>query len=357
MIDSFPRMDYYSPGVQLELNGSELAPEAAHCVRSVTVEQTLNATNTFSLVIQDTSFGGRFRWLDGDFFQIADSVSISLGYARGKTCLLKGKIHSLNASFETGCAPCLTVEGSDSAYELLTTDSETRVFQGKTDGEIVREIAQEVAQLTPDVDPTEGVSEVKIKPGGKSFLHFIQGLAKENHFTFYLGGGKLAFKRREAPSAVAAFNWGQDTIRFEPRLNTTGLCTEVLVRAWDAKSKRTIEGRASATDEDAFESGKRSACEIGRAAHGTVVKLITGRPARSVEEARQIAAGELNRLNAGLVRATLETVGRPELTPGRWVSVGGFGTLFSGCYFVVRAVHTLRDDGYRTTLELRRNAL
>lgn len=356
-MDSFPRIDHYAPGFQIELNGSELAPEAAHCVRSVTIEQVLNATNAFSVVVQDTVSGGRFRWLDRDFFKIADTLSVSLGYAQGKTCLLEGKIQNLNASFEAGCAPYLMVEGSDSAYELLTTNGETRVFQGKTDSEIVREIAEDVAHVTPDVDPTEAVSEVKIKPGGKSYLHFIQELAADNHFTFYLGGGRLTFQRSEVPEAVADFKWGQDTIRFEPRLNTTGICTEVLVRAWDAKSKRAIEGRASATEEHAVERGKRSTCEVGRAAHGTVVKLITGRPVRSVEEARQVAAAELNRVNGGLIRATLETVGRPELVPGRWVSVGGFGSLFSGSYFVVRAVHTLGDNGYRTTLEMRRNAL
>jgi uncharacterized protein len=346
----------YAPGLKIMINGSEIDPLAAHSISSLKVEQELNKTNAFSFEVQEEFAAGRFKWLDGDVFRIANAVSIAVGYTNNLVKVLEGKIKNINASFYTGCAPTITVEGSDSAYDLLTVPGDTEVFREKRDSDIVKQIADAVG-LTAEVDSTETITAVKTKQGGKSYLEFLRRIADENHYEFFVGGRRLHFKKDAYTDSVTVLSWGKDLIRFEPRLNTSSAVTEVIVRGWDSASKKQIEGRAAAGGEDTHEPEKRTASQIAKALFGDVTKVITDQPVRSVSEAKRIAQSELSRMSYNLVQATVDTVGIPELTPGTCIDVAGFGQLFSGKYYIVKATHSMGSDGYRSSLSVQRNAV
>ncbi|HSI12963.1 MAG TPA: hypothetical protein VK961_13020 [Chthoniobacter sp.] len=357
MANNGTSVGYYAPGFKIEINGSELDPQAAHAILSVKVEQELNKTNSFTLEVQDEYRDGHFHWLETGLFQVGNPVSIALGYTDRVVNVLHGKVQNLNASFHLGSAPTFTVEGTDASYDLLTAPSEAHVFREKRDSDIVREIARDIAHLQAVVDETKVITPVKTKQGGKSYLEFLTTLASDNHFEFFLGGRRLYFRASSYQESAANLTWGKDLIRFEPQLNTTAAVTEVVVRGWDASGKKLIEGRARAGEESTHESEKRTSSELMRSLFGEVVKVITDRPVRSQEEARTIAVSELNNASNNLIQATIETIGQPQLTPGVCVGVAGFGKLFSGKYYVVKATHSFGAEGYRTSLTARRNAL
>ncbi len=346
----------FAPGFRITINGSALAPELAHSVLSLRIEQELNRTNAFTIEVQDQFHAGQFKWLQEDVFKIGHSVSVAIGYTNQVSRVLDGKIKNINASFNTGCAPTFTVEGADPSYDFLKVGSETRTFREKRDSDIVEEIAR-MAGMRADVEHTERVSPIKTKKGGKSYIEFIERLASENNYEFLLRDEVLRFKAGAYGDSTITLGWGRDVIRFEPRLNTTAAVTEVIVRAWDAAHKKQIEGRASVGEEDRQEDEKTTASEVARSVFGDVVKVITDRPVRSVSEARRIAQSELNKASNNLVEATVDTVGLPEIVPGACVQINGFGPLFSGKYYVVKTTHTLDRDGYKTSAGLRRNAI
>ncbi len=355
MTISKTNVSQYAPGFKIEINGSEIEPEVEHSILSLNVEQELNKTNAFTFEVQDEFKAGHFKWLEADLFRVSNRVTIAMGYTNNLITLLEGSIKNINASFYTGCLPTFTVEGTDSAYDFLTTPSDTEIFREKRDSDIVQKIADR-AQLTSEVDQTSPLTTVKAKQGGKSYLEFLGRLAAENDYELFLAGRKLHFKKDKYKDSVTTLRWGKDLIRFEPQLNTSTSVTQVIVRGWDASGKKQIEGRATAGDEDTHESEKRTASEITRTLFGDVIKVITDRPVRSVDEAQRIARSELNLASNNLIQATLETVGIPELTPATCVDIRGFGTLFSGKYYVSKVTHTLSSEGYRTTLTVRRNA-
>jgi uncharacterized protein len=346
----------YAPGFKVSINGSELEPAAAYSILNLKIEQELNKTNGFTFEVQDEFREGRFHWLQTDLFHVANSVSISIGYPHKLMKMLDGKIKTVNGSFNTGCAPTFTVEGMDKAYDFLITPSETKVFREKHDSDTAREIAR-LADLEADVEATEAVVGVKTKAGGKSYLEFLQRLAKDNNYEFFLAGRKLHFRKHKYDDAVATLTWGRDLIRFEPQLNTTSAVTKVIVRGWDASGKKTIEGEATTGSETVQEGGKQTSSEMARALFGEVVKVITDRPVRTKDEAKKLAQSELETASNNLVQATVDTIGTPELVPGVCLQIDGFGSLFSGKYYVVKATHTINADGYRTSLTTRRNAL
>ncbi|MBL9135544.1 MAG: phage late control D family protein [Verrucomicrobiales bacterium] len=350
------QVDHYAPGCKLEVNGVALDPEAAAAILSLKIDQELNKTNSFTFEIQDEFRAGHFRWLETDLFRVANPVSVQIGYTQHLVKLVEGRIKNVNASFNMGCAPTFTVEGTDTAYDLLTTPSETKVYTEKRDSDIVQEIAG-LSGLDPDVDPTQAVTPVKTKAGGKSYLDFLQVLANENNYDFYLGGRRLHFRQEANRESRMTLSWGKNLIRFEPQLNTSSAVTEVRVRAWDANSKTFIEGRARAGEEFVQEGEKQTSSQFAKSLFGDVVKVITDRPVRSTEEATKLAQSELNSAANNLVQATVETVGMPELIPGVCLSLTGFGALFSGKYYIVKATHNWGRDGYRTSLSVRRNAV
>ena len=346
----------YAPGFKMAINGTELKPEVAYSILNLKIEQELNKTNSFSFEVQDEFNAGRFTWLETDLFHIANTVSISIGYTHHLVKFLEGKIKSVNGSFNTGCAPTFTVEGMDKAYDFLITPSETAVFKEKHDSDTVREIAR-LADLKSEVDATSAVVGVKTKAGGKSYLEFLQRLAKDNNYEFYLGGRRIHFRKRKYDAPVATLTWGKDLIRFEPQLNTTSAITEVIVRGWDASAKKPIVGHAKAGSETVQEGGKRTSSQVAQSLFGDVVKVITDQPVHSQDQATKLAQSELENASNNLLQATVDIVGMPQLTPGRCVKIDGFGALFSGKYYIIKATHSLSADGYRTTLTTQRNAL
>ncbi len=348
----------YAPAFKIEMNGTELSPEAAYSILNLRVEQELKKTNMVTFQVQDEFSEGHFTWLETDLFRVANPLVVSLGYADELVKILRGKVQNINATFNTGQAPTFAVEGTDTGYELLTCPSETAVFRDKRDSDIVREIVEKIAKSAPlsaDVDPTEQVSPVKIKQGGKSYLEFLESLASTNHYKLSLAGNRLYFKKEHYAQTVASLAWGRDFIRFEPQLNTASAVTAVVVRAWDSSGKRQIEGRASVGEETGQEDGKRTASQMVQRLFGDVTKVITDRPVRSQADANKIARAALEEASGSLIRATVETTGSPELIPGTCVDVEGFGSLFSGKYYIVKATHTINQEGYRSTLELTRN--
>jgi len=215
-----------------------------------------------------------------------------------------------------------------------------------------------MAGLTASVDDTTETNPIRVKQGGRSYFEFLQQLARENGFHFQLAGRRLHF-RRGTPNtaAVGNLNWGQDLISFNPRLSLQNAVSAVVVRGWDPVNKERVEARVEAGEETAQEPGRQLASEIADEIYGEVVRVVTRRTVRSVAEARRLALSELESASANLITGTADTIGQPTLEPGVYLDMNGLGSWFSGKYFVEGLTHTFDQSGFRTSLQLKRNAL
>jgi phage protein D len=355
----------YAPRFEIIVNGSRLSADVSHVISSLEIEQELNKMNSFKFQVQDeyapagaqgAQSARPFRWLGHPLFKFGNDVSLSLGYLTLQK-MTQGKIQNISASFTHELAPTFSVEGADSAYVFLTTPSDVEPYRDKTDSDIVSQIANQ-AQLTADVDATSEVFPVKIKQGGKSYLQFIEELAKSNGYEYSLSGRTLSFVRPKTDRPPdMSFTWGRNLLSFNPRLRTDAVYTEVIVRAWDRSGRKMIEARANAGDEHQQESQKQFGSQVAQQIYGQAVRVITDRPVTSQAEARKIALAELQRSSDGLIEATIEMVGRPDLRPGTRIQLDGVGEWFSGKYYVNKATHRISNQGYRTSCEMKRNAL
>ena len=362
-------VQYYAPRFQITINGQVYEAEIAQTVLSVSVQQEVNKTNSFSFEVQDDFIhvddqghgqDGKFQWLGTDIFKYGNEVTIALGYLNKLETLVEGRIQKIDAKFFEGNAPTFAVEGADSAYEFLTLPSETKVFNQKTHSQMVQEIAAEAnPSLQATVDDTSEVFARKVKRGGKTYLEFLEELVAANEgYEFALSGRDLVFqKKKKSKVADIQLEWGKTLINFQPALNMAQATTEVVVRAWDGTNKTMIEGRARAGDEQTQEPGKKLSSQIAQEIYGDVVRVVTDKPVQTEAEAQQEARAILEEAGNSLITATGETVGIPQLLPGKCLELHGLGKWFSGKYYVEKVTHKIDQQGYRSTFEARRNAL
>jgi phage protein D len=92
-------------------------------------------------------------------------------------------------------------------------------------------------------------------------------------------------------------------------------------------------------------------------AFGSRREIITDQPVRSQREAEDRARRILRELHKGMVEASAETIGLPDLRAGRKVQIDGVGDRFSGQYYITESMHTINDGGYKTTFKARREEI
>ena len=350
-------IEHYAPAFRIDIDGVEMDPLAAHAILDMEVEQELNKTNQFSFTVQDELREGRFRWLGREPFRYGRRLSVSLGYAGRLFGLARGKIQSISADFPETGEPTFSVEGADDSYQTLMVPSGVATFREKSHADIARDIAR-AAGMDADVDDTGSPLDVRSKRGGESLFAFLRDLAAEVGHEVQLSGRNLVFRRpRTREAADVTLRWGESLLSFAPALSTAQALTEVVVRGWDPKAKKSIEARVQAGEEARQEPGKRLSSEIARELFGDVVREITDQPVKSQADAKRIAKAELEKNGERFISGVATAVGRPELRPGTCVEIEGLGEWFSGKYYVEKVTHRLDENGYRSSFEARRNTL
>ncbi len=348
---------FYSPRFEIEIEGKNLIRAGAE-VLSVQVAERLSEATRFTLTLGDRFDGARsgFRWLDDPLLTPGNAVTVKMGYASNLATMIVGRIEQINPSLSVGTPSTIAVEGYDLSYDFLKKPSTQRSFVESTDSEIVEVLAAEM-KLTPTIDRTEERRPKVVKKGETSYFAFLTELAQRNDYEFFAGGKRLYFvSPREDRPELFALEWGKSLVGFSPRLSTAGLVTGVTVRGWDPRTKQAIVGRAATGEERVQEGGRRKGSEIAAQLGQQAVRELT-RPVSSVSEADRIARAELNRSSDRLIEGTVESVGIPELRAGITLKLDNLGRRFSGKYRVKETTHVIDGSGYRTTVEVKRNAL
>jgi phage protein D len=241
-------------------------------------------------------------------------------------------------------------------------ETKSRSWDDATHSDAVSRIALDYGRfgLKGNVENTGVVYPKQMKPSGQSDYQYIQTLAQRNFFEFFVFGETLHFRSPKIASEPAVtLRWNESLIRFQPEINLIGQVSEVEVRGWDPRAKREIVGTARAGDELGARSGagERSGSELIRALSADTVKEQLRFPVYSQQEADQLAKSILNKHAEGLVKGIGETIGIPDILPGKTIRLEGLGPKFSKTYYVERTVHSIGGSGYQTTFHVKENAI
>lgn len=310
----------------------------------------ISFNETFDLKTQ------QFRWLDDKSITPGTVLVASFGYAfPHKESKIRGRIRALSPGFLAGGPPTLTVEGYDLSHDLKKKYSKVNLNE-VTYSNVAREIARE-----NDLDPS-GVEDSGMGPSkrierkvNEKDYDLLKRLAEDLGFELFVRDRTLYFRKPDDERrGNIDFQYYKSIISFSPRMSAANLVNEVRVTAWNEKDKERISETAE-LNEIVTSIGIPGFADIVEKSQGTRLSVkIEGRVVRSREEAKAIALSELKKRNIGFITGTLECVGNPELRPGIPINLVKLGERFSGVYYITKSRHVFGENGYRTTLEVRR---
>ncbi len=341
------------PDLSVRVNGSGL-PAAAHAdLRSVTVQEDLQALSMFTLELHNWDQAQlQVSWSDSPLFAVGNQMEIWLGYVGDLHKVMLAEITSLEPVFTTDQPPLLMVRGYDLRHRLAR-GRKTRTFAKMKDSAIASQIARE-AGLGTQVDDTKVTHEYVIQ-SNQSDWEFLQRRASLIGYEIYVREKVLYF--RWPPSAAQPadkLSLGEDITEFSPRLTSLTQASEVAVRGWSVKEKKAVVGTMRTAPDP---GGRPSGSATARRAFGAASVAILGQPARNLAEADSIAQGQFAAMASTYVEGDVVAHGRPQLQAGTVVDIAGAGQAFSGPYYITSVTHMVTPEhGYHTSFTVQRNA-
>ncbi len=352
-------MNFYAPRFEVEINKSRLAANISKAIMDVTIDEKMGTGATFHFTVNDEFDVAKqqFKWLDHPLFAVGNTVSIKIGYGRDMQDMVMGRITSLEPSFFSGELPTIVIRGQDLSYDKIKRVRPEEPLTGSY-GEIAREIASD-AQLEAVVDETPVFEPLIRKKNDETYLDILESMAAKVGFTFIVDRRTMYFiKPRDDRKEILTLALGKDIISFSPRMNTTGLVTEVEVRGHNRKDPNTpIVGRAPAGSERTLEPGRKTASQFAADHYGEIKCVLAGKIVNSVEHANAIAQAELNRRSDTFIEGDVECIGIPQIRPGVTIKLEKVGQKFGGKYYVKETSHSIGNSGYRLSFKVKRNAL
>lgn len=354
------RGDFYVPAFAVRVDGKDLLREHLVAVMQAEVDLKLDAAGRFSFTIADAfDFDHReFRTGDGKSDLIKTlafgaPIEIAMGYGdiKSLTKLIEGVVTQVTTDFNEGGSPELTISGYDNAFPMMGGKS-TKSWTKRRDSDVVQEIAG-LQNLDADIASTKEELH-QIERNQESDLEFINKLAARNGFEAYVTGRTLHFRpSQNQGSGVVKLEWGKSLLSFKPDGNIAGQISGVEVYGWNPKTKDKIVGKATHGDEPGRDAKRDSGGdEITKVLRKQPVLRIR-QPVFSQAEATTRARALLKERAEQFLTGEGETLGVPDVIPGRNVTLAGLGDKFSKTYYVQEATHRFDSNGYRTRFKVK----
>ena len=359
---------YFVPAFQIEVNGSNLQADVSKNIQHLQVVSMPDTLDTFSFTLANAL--PAMRWThtsDAKLFMPGNSVSILMGYVDDMHEMMEGEITQVSPTFPESGMPTVAIEGH-SRMHRLRGDNKTRTFQKTTPKQIVEKIGKD-ADLEVQAVDVNLQQDYVIQPN-QSDLDFLKSLARSLHCEVLVQKRTLIFRKAaEADTKSFTLIWygpqesfapPPDTMplkSFTPQMNALAPATNVQYRAYDMKSKKAFVSNANSSNQRCLMGGNQSAAQAAQNAFNrsrTVVNVTT--PYDTQDEGDHHAKSAYNAKAMGFVGGSATTIGIPELWSGQVVELQGLGPLFNGCYYVQQATHTIDENGYSTSINVKRNA-
>ncbi len=234
------------------------------------------------------------------------------------------------------CRQLISTCYSDAVGEILE-----KVSYAKLQGfEIIKDMR---ISSTPDKGAKSGDDTYNLEMTSESDYDFIVRAAKKYNYEFYIDCGELVFRKARAGASTAIeLDAKSGIISMETAYDFTGVVESVTVRGVDVDKGRVVEAEKKNTNK----------LSIGSYAKNFVKgkKSINIDASVSTREEAEYRAGYIMD-NAAYKLGSLdcETIGLPELKPGNYIVIKGFGKPVANTYYIVGVTHKIDQySGFRT---------
>lgn len=343
--------------IELRIGGALLSAEGYNDLASVEIVQDSEAPSMFTLELcVGGETGTDMAWADSADLAIGKEVEVALGRSGSLKTVIKGEITGLDLAMPRGEGevPTLVVRGYDLRHRLFRS-TKIQSFASMTDSAIASEIAKSV-KLTPDVVDSKIAHEYVLQESVTDF-DFLRQRAEPIGYTVIVEGGTLYFgPPKYGESKKVTLDAGSDVLEFYFYLSTQGMHGEVVVQGWAPATKEIVTGTAVAADIKS-KMGTTLGISAADSAFGTSTLTLVDRGIEAKDVATQIAYGALEAAALNFIQGEGTCNGDTDIKPGVVVDISGYGTRFSGSYYVTKATHKYTaEEGYTVEINVRRNA-
>ena len=306
---------------------------------------------------------GEFRTKElKPYICLGSQVTICLGYDLTVRKIFCGFIARVNFEFPESGIPGVEVTVLD-AKGIMMANNHSQQLKAKCYSDAVKEIFRKPAysklqemnvitgvtvEDTPDklANSTgdDSASDKTVEMVGESDYEFVVKAAKKFNYDFFVHGGEILFRKAKSNTEVLfeiTPETGVHTIQMS--YDITGLNAEIEVRCLDVGKGKMISA---------------SKKNDGKISHGSMAKSILSKSKKvyidPTTASKQDAENRLDYLMEDMVYRfgylEAELVGIPEIVPGRFVKVDGFGEDLNNLFYLQTVKHCFTDRGYVTKI-------
>ncbi|MTI85720.1 MAG: phage late control D family protein [Firmicutes bacterium] len=350
--------DFFAPAFEVLVEGKKLLQNGV-AINSVTVSTsvekadlcTFDVQNAFDPVKKD------FKWLK-KYFYPGKNLEIKMGYTDKLETIFAGLIKSVDFDFPAGGYPSLTVEGMDKTFAMMKS-TKSRSWDNKKHSDVAQSVGSKYVSKCI-VDPTKFKHE-KVEQNQQDDFNFLQLLAEENNYEFFVTGKTLHFREQHKKKRIkpmVTLEWGKNLLSFSPTVDLYNQVPEIEVRARDDEAKQVYVGKSGQINKLDSSSGRTTGPEM--------IKKIRGRSGTtyiqvdyliSANEAKERATDLLSEKSMELVTGNAVSVGLPEIRSGEYIKLQGLGKNLSQVYYILSSQHTINESGYITNFTVEGNTI
>lgn len=298
------------------------------------------------------------------YIRMGSQVTICLGYELTVREIFCGFIARVNFDISDNGIPGVEVTVMD-AKGIMMANNHSQQLKAQYYSDAVKEIFRKPAynnlkqkkiiteisvEDTPD-KPAAGVAagdnsaeDKTVEMVGESDYEFIVKAAKKFNYDFFIHGGEVIFRRAKNNKEILMVLTPKTGIR---RINMgydiTGLTAGIEVRCLDVGKGKMIS---------AYKANQN------KISHGSHAKALLSKSKKvyidPTTSSKQDAENRLDYLMEDMTYrfGSLEAdiTGIPELVPGRFIRVAGFGEKLSNTYYLDTVRHCFSEQGYVTRI-------
>lgn len=276
---------------------------------------------------------------DDSLFKPGNPIRLDAGDTGKEDTLFEGSITGVRILTGKDFRSYMEVECRDCAY-AATQGRKNRVFEKKTDSDIIREVLKDYG--SPDVDATQYRHPLLVQYYCTDW-DFALSRADACGLFVLTEGNKIKVKKPDvggSPALTATF--GEDIIAFDLELTADDQFTRYEAVSWSPKTQQTV--KATATTPSLNSQGDLRPNSIAR---GDSLLLQTDAPTEE-KALKQWADGQALKAGLARYRGTVSFCGSAKVKPGGIIELKGLGKRFGGSMFVGSVTHTIEDNEWTT---------
>lgn len=355
--------EFTYPMVSVTVNGNVFSENTAHLVLtdmqidlSTGLEASIARFSIYNVYDQEDK-----QYLFAkckQYLLLGSSISIAAGYANQLTTVFVGFISQVRFLHQQGDMHHVEVSAMD-VKGMMMSNSFARQMGAKNYADAVREIFRKpiyqkmqadgiYTELkikdTPDRSENEQLLSSSIEMVSESDYEFIIKAAKRFHYEFYVDAGVVYFRKGKDTQKDNILELGMDKgiQYYDISYDITGLVRTVEVRGMDTARAEVVSAKANVSNK--ISTGNKAKGLINQTS-----RVVVDANAITKELAQNRADSIMEDISYRFGTLQCTCIGLPEIKPGQFIKLTGFGSPCDNIFYVEHANHTISDAyGYET---------